>query len=114
MEDAWCSAHTTVTAAAPPTTFTWNPTCESTWGDGNIITQSFDPPQFTSPACTDSGNVWSYSLDKPANLDPSKFKIGIDGINNLISVEALGGGSGSDSFVFTATYTSPDGFSGSF
>ena len=51
-------------------------------------------------------------------LDGSKshdnFSIGIDGINNLITVEALAAGSGDQDYQYRAYFMAPDGTSFSF
>ena len=46
-------------------------------------------------------------------MDEKEFKIAIDGINNLITVDALSG-SGSTEYSYTAYFTSPDGYTNSF
>ena len=57
--------------------------------------------------------MWNYSLDKASGVNEKEFKIAIDGINNIITAEGLSG-SGSSSYTYTAYYTSPDGYQGSF
>ena len=76
----------------------------------------FDPIQFNSPQCTDTANVWQYWIEAvaPTNINEEFFRISIDGINNLITAEALTGGSGSPTYSYRVNYISPDGFSDSF
>ena len=49
-----------------------------------------------------------------SDLFESHFKVGIDGFNNFIKVQALHHGAGTPSYNYMAHYTSPDGYDGGF
>ena len=116
-ESSWCSSYTTVTSAAPSTSFSFN--CDVAWDD-TPVSVPFDPPEFISPTCTDTGNVWNYWLEEdsssPNNPDDYKFKIAVDGVNNLITVMGLAhsGSPSGENYKYKLHYSSPDGYDGEF
>ena len=110
IDDNWCSSYTPVLKVTQPTLI-WD--CTLRWGSG-LLYRKFDSPQIISPACTDT--VWIYWLEPQEKFDDENFKIGVDSINNVITVEALASGfyNGDVIYPFKVYYKSPDGFVGSF
>ena len=90
------------------------------WGfEPNRLSLPFDPILFDPVgSCTDTGHVWLYwieDLSLPSlTVDMQNFKIAVDGINNMINVEALSGGLGAATYPYRVNYIAPDGFTGFF